>query len=162
MDHDTYIKSVNDRLIIDGFELSSDKIGDFKVGIGKKKEFRFKWVATQLQIFVIMSSVTNISKDLIQWFSSVSLDYTLIYKKGLPRGLQSGAACFALLVSTNVNEEAKKWVQQIPKKHFAAFEMPVICDLSNNQIYYCQKTPILGGIYYKFFREFICKNFRVI
>ena len=162
MDRDTYFRSVYDRLIADGFEMNRDKIGDLFVDIAKKKEFRLKWMATKLNIFVIMSNVNSISKDLIQWFSSVSLEYTITYKTGLPRGVQSGAGCFALLVSTNVNEDAKRWVQQKPKKHFAAFEMPVICDLSNNQIYYCQKTPIWGAIYYNFFREFIWKNFSVI
>ena len=162
MDQDTYFKSVNDRLIINGFQLGSDKIGDFDVEIGKKKEFRLKWIATQLNIFVIMSSVNRIPKDTIQWFSKTSLDYALTHKKGLPRGFQSGIVCFALLVCKNVDEDAMKWVQRIPKRRFAAIEMPVISDLSNNQIYYCQKTPIAGGIYFKFFRELILKNFKVM
>ncbi len=90
------------------------------------------------------------------------MDYSLKNNKGLPRGLRSGVVSFSLLVSSNVDESAKKFAQSRPKKHFAAFEIPAIFDLKENKFYYYEKTPFRGFIYYKSFREFIEKYFKKI
>jgi len=157
MDQNTYLKTVYEKLRQDGFELTKDKINEFDVVVATKKQFKLSWFATQMNIFAIMGVANNVSKSVIGNFSKISLDYAIKKKKGLPRGLQAGVVSFALLVSLNVNEDAKQWVQQRPKKHFAAFEMPVIFDLRINELYYYDKTPIFGAIYYKSFRSFIEK-----
>ena len=77
------------------------------------------------------------------------------------RGMQQGAVAFAVLASENVDDEAKEWVQKIPSKHFALMEFPVIYDLKENKLYYCEKSPVWGRIYFKFFRNFIKMYFRI-
>lgn len=160
LEENIYLKNVYEKLRRDNFELMNDRIDEFSVVVATKKQFKLSWAATQLNIFVIMGVSEHISKDVIENFSKISLDYTIKKKKGLPRGLQAGVASFALLVSSNIDEDAKRWVQQKPKKHFAAFEVPVIFDEKSNKLYYCDKTPLWGRIYYKFFRKFIEKYFK--
>jgi hypothetical protein len=36
--------------------------------------------------------------------------------------------------------------------------MPIIIDLKNEQLFFYDQTPIWGGMYYKFFREYILEN----
>ena len=54
-----------------------------------------------------------------------------------------------------MNEDAKKFTQERPKRHRAAFEMPVIFDLKESKLYYYTKNQIWGYIYYKDFKIFI-------
>jgi hypothetical protein len=159
-DQKTHLKGMYKKLSQDGFELTEDKISEFDTIVATKKQFELSWFATQLNIFVIMGVSNDISRDVIKDFSKISLDYAIKHNRGLPRGLQAGVVSFAFLVSSIIGEDAKRWVQQRPQKHFAAFEMPVIFDLKNDRLYYYDKTPIWGGLYYKFFRNIIEKYFK--
>jgi len=160
MDTNAYFETVYKKFKQDDFELAQDEIDGFNVTVATKKQFRLSWLATQMNIFAVMGTSKAISKDVIEKFSKLSLDYAIKNNRGLPRGLQSGVASFALLVSSNVDEEAKKFVQQRPKKHFAAAEMPIVYDLREDTLYYYEKTPIWGMIYYKGFRDFVKIYFR--
>lgn len=155
MDTNTYFNKIYSKLKQEGFELQKDKINLFDVIVATKKQFKLSWVATQMNFFVIMGLSNKITKETIEEFSRNCMDYAIKNNKGLPRGLQAGVVSFALLVSSDVDEDAKKFAQARPKKHFAAFEMPVIFDLKENKLYYYDKTPIWGFIYYKAFRNFI-------
>jgi hypothetical protein len=150
---------VSNKFKNDAFGVVNKKVNSIDVIVATNNKFDWKWFATKLYIFAIVGAVDKITKDIIEDHSIYSLDYALKHKVGLPRGLQAGVASFALLASYNIDEKAKKWVLSIPKKHFSAFEMPVIADLKNINLYYCKNTPVWGGIYYKFFREFIEQYF---
>jgi hypothetical protein len=114
-----------------------------------------------MKFFAIIGVSKNITKESIENFSKNCINYSKRNNKGLPRGLQSGLVSFALFVSSNVDENTKKFTQERPPpKHFAAFEMPVIFDLKENKIYYYDKTPDLGFIYYKILRNFIETYFK--
>lgn len=165
-DQKTYIKGVCEKLIQDDFELIVDKAHEFDITVATKKRFKLSWFATQMNIFVIMSYSDYVSRDVIKDFSKISLDYalehSLIDNIWLPWSwwnLQAngGVVSFALLVSPIVSEDARQWVQQRPQMHFAVSEMPVIFDLRNDRLYYYDKTPIWGALYYKFFRNLIDK-----
>jgi hypothetical protein len=155
-----YINKVIERITKDGFEIIDATILDQDVKIGTSSKFKLTWFATKLYIFVIMKYKDRITRDYIKQFSKMSLDYAIDHKVGLPRGLQAGMVAFSLLYSEKVDEEAIKWVQKPPSKHFAAMEFPVIFDLNDNEIYYLEKTPAWGAIYYGFFREFTLKNLK--
>ena len=157
MEQKTYLENVYGKFNQDGFDLTNDKVNELDVVVAARKKFSLVKFATQMNTFAIMGASNNVSKDVIENFSKAALDYAIKNNKGLPRGLQSGVVCFAVLVSSNVDESAKQWVEKKPKRHFAAFEMPVIFDLRNDELYYCKKTPIWGMVYYKSFRNFIEK-----
>lgn len=159
-DQNTYFEIVYEKLRQDKFVLTNDKIDDFNVVIATKKEFQLLWFGTQMNIFVIMGSSNNISKDVIENFSKHAIDYAIKNNQGLPLGFLSCVTSFALLVSSSIDEDAKKFVQESSKKHFAAFEMPVLFNLKSKELLYYRSTPLWGSIYYKFFRDFIEKFFR--
>ena len=160
MDADTYFNKTYAKFKQDGFTLQEDKIDSFNVTVATKSQFKVSWFASQLNFFAIIGVSKHITKETIENYSKNCIDYAKKNNKGLPRGLQSGVVSFALLVSSNVDEEAKKFAQKRPKKHFAAFEMPVIFDLKENKLYYYDKTPFWGSIYYESFRNFIETYFK--
>lgn len=126
-----------------------------------EEQFKAKWIATKLKIYSFVSHLPNITEDDIMNYSNQCLSHALKNYKGLPRGIQNGVVSFNVLVSEHASPEAIAYAQKRPKKHFSAMEMPVIYDLSTNKIYYYEKTPMWGAIYYSYFREYIESSFNV-
>ena len=160
IDQNTYFEIVHEKLRRDKFVLRNDNIDGLNVVVATKQEFQLLWFGTQMNIFVIMGCSDNISRDVIENFSKHAIDYAIKNNHGLPLGFLSCVTSFALLVSSSIDEDAKQFVQGSYKKHFAAFEMPVLCNLKSKELLYYRDTPFWGSIYYKFFRDFIEKVFR--
>lgn len=160
MDIHSYFNEVTVKFKQDGFTLYKDDIGSLECTVATKKQFKWSWLAVQMNFFAIMGFCESITEEIIENFSKNCLEYAIKNNKGLPRGLQSGVVSFPLLVSSDVDENSKEFAQTRPKKHFAAMEMPVIFDLKENELYYYDKTPIWGGLYAQTFRNFIETYFR--
>lgn len=126
-----------------------------------EERFEIEWLATKLKVFSFITYMSKIDFDDIRNYSVACMDYALKNYKGLPRGLQNGVVAFNVLVSENVSEQAIAFANKRPKKHFSAFEMPIIFDLSKEQIFFYRDTPLWGKIYYEYFREYIEKSFNV-
>jgi transcriptional regulator with XRE-family HTH domain len=160
IDQNTYFEIVHEKLRQDKFVLTNDNIDGLNVVVATKQEFQLLWFGTQMNIFVIMGGLDNISRDVIENFSKHAIDYAIKNNQGLPLGFLSCVTSFALLVSSSIDEDAKQFVQGSYKKHFAAFEMPVLFNVKSKELFYYKDTPLWGSIYYKFFRDFIEKFFR--
>lgn len=127
-----------------------------------EEEFRVEWLATKLKQYSFVSHVEHLTADLMKQYSKDCMDYALKNYKNMPRGIQNGVVSNNVLVSGNVDPMAIKLVEAKPKKHYAAFEIPIIVDLTQEKIFYCKKTPLWGAMYYKYFREYISKKFILI
>ena len=95
-------------------------------------------------------------------FSTAAFDYAKRNKKsGLPCGLFEAVACFCVAIVGNAPQELVYFVSSTtPKKHYAAFEIPVLFDASQGQLYYLQTTPVWGAAYWRGFRKEIEKYLR--
>jgi len=133
IDQNTYFEIVHEKLRQDKFVLRNDKLDELNVVVATKKEFQLLWFGTQMNIFVIMGGLDNISRDVIENFSKHAIDYAIKNNQGLPLGFLSCVTSFALLVSSSIDEDAKKFVQESSKKHFAAFEMPVLFNVKSKE-----------------------------
>ena len=116
-------------------------------------------LTTKLKLYSFVSYLPFIAENDIVNYSNECLARALNDYKGLPRGFQNGVGSFNVLVSERVTPEAIIYAKATPKKHFAAFEMPIVYDLSQSKLYYFEHTPMWGAIYYKFIRKFIAENF---
>jgi len=124
-----------------------------------EEKFEMKWIATKLKMFSFVTYAPHVTAQDISDYSNLCIAHALSTYKGLPHGFQNGVASFNVMASEKVDPEAIAFAKSRPKKHFAAMQMPVIYDLSSNEIFYYEKTPLWGAIYYKHFREYIQKNF---
>lgn len=64
--------------------------------------------------------------------------------EGLPRGMQSGLAVYPVMLQHPLQTDALAYVKQIPDKHWAAFELPVLFDPMTGQLEHLDKTPVWG------------------
>jgi hypothetical protein len=126
--------------------------------IGYIKKFKWRWMATQMNLFIFIgSSNKNIDVRLLKEFSKGCLKYSLEHSKGWPRGIQSGIISIAILKGESVDNEGIAFCEQTPKMKWAALEIPVIYDQKEKKTTKFKSTPLWGLIYFPFINKTIDK-----
>src|ERR1051325_6798837 len=116
--------------------LRNDSIGGIPCSIGYVKEFRWSWFATQLNTFVIIGDTDKpIDRTAIENFSKSCYDYALKNNKGWPRGLQAAVGAIAILAGDNIEPTAIHFCETASKKHWSAFEIPVVHKKTDHKTY---------------------------
>ncbi len=145
-------------LIKTGLFTENVTINGVECAVGYDKQFKWSWMGTQLNTFIFIGSANQpINKAQIESFSASCYRYAIDNNKGWPRGLQSGVGSVAILKGSTVDQAAKDFCEKLTKKHWSAFEIPVIYDEGNNQFIQYLKRPIWGTIYFPYFTELIAK-----
>jgi hypothetical protein len=148
--------SAEEALKQDGLFIENTTINGIPCSVGYDKQFRWSWMATQLNTFVFVGTANQpIDKALIEAFSTGCYEYAIKNHKGWPRGLQTGVGSIAILTGKNVDEAARIFCEKPTKKHWSAFEIPVIYDTQSKSIIQYLKKPIWGTIYFPYFTELI-------
>lgn len=136
--------------------IENTTINGIECSVGYNKQFRWSWLATQLNTFVFIGSTDQpIDRAMIEDFSNGCFEYSIKNNKGWPRGLQSGVGSIAILKGNPVDHGAYAFCENPSKKHWSAFEIPVIYNTLNNTAIQYLKRPIWGTIYFPFFTELI-------
>lgn len=139
-----------------GLFIENTTINGIACSVGYDKQFRWSWMATQLNTFIIIGSTDQpIDKALIEDFSNGCYEYSIKNNKGWPRGLQAGVGSIAILKGKTIDEDARAFCEKPSKKHWSAFEIPVIYDTANNKAIQYLKKPIWGTIYFPYFTDMI-------
>jgi hypothetical protein len=128
--------------------------------IGYDKKFKWRWLATQLNTFVIAIDYGDqpISVETLESALDVSFAYAKKHYNGWPRGIQSGIAVITLLISSNIDTKSIAYCQQLKSgKKWAGFTIPVTIDSTDQQAYFFSQYPIWGRIYYPYFKDLISK-----
>ncbi len=126
--------------------------------IGYEKKFKWTWMATQLNTFIVVTDFKDkeIDEDLIKHHLSESFQFAKQNHKGWPRGVQSGVAVISVLISSKVSGEAKEYCQKLKSgKSWAGFSIPIVHDSKNHETYQFDKNPIWGNIYYPHFKKLV-------
>jgi len=133
-----------------------ETIGGIPCSIGYIKKFKWSWLATQLNTFIIIGNTNDrIDKNVIVDFSKNCFEYSLKNNKGWPRGLQSGVCSISILQGKVIDNEAIEFCEKVSKKHWSAFEIPVLYNIGQRKGIRFKNNPILGGIYFPFFAKTI-------
>ncbi|MFZ4455702.1 MAG: hypothetical protein ACOYOT_05720 [Bacteroidales bacterium] len=152
------IDSIKSKLQLKSIYHSKANILDKPSIIGYEKKFKWKWMATQLNTFIIVSDFDNdtINNTLIENHLKESFNYAQNNYNGLPRGFLSGLGVISILISSEITEESKEYCRKLEsEKKWAGFAIPVVIDSKTKTIYYFEKNPIWGRIYYPYFKEII-------
>ncbi|WP_420573260.1 hypothetical protein [Kordia sp.] len=137
---------------------SGDTIRELPSVIGYDKQFRWSWLATQLNTFIIASDAkdSEITVQTIESHLKYCFEYSSRNYKGWPRGFQSGVGVICILLSENITEEAKIYCKKLKSgKKWAAFTIPVVIDTTTREAFYFDKNPMWGRIYYPYFKKMI-------
>lgn len=152
------LQDIKSRLKSKAIFFSEDSINNKPTVVGYEKKFKWKWMATQMNTFIIASDFGDetITDPIIEGFLDESFKYTKANYSGWPQGLQSGLAVIAILVSKNINDDAIEYCTKLkPRKKWAGFPIPVTIDSTTDKVYSFDKNPIWGRIYYPYFRQLV-------
>jgi len=137
---------------------SEDSIRDHPTVIGYDKRFRWRWIATQLNTFIVAIDFGAENPDVSQMERCLedSFTYAKEHYQGWPRGLQSVMGAIVILLSSQLDEGLISYCRELNVgKTWAGFAVPVCVNSDSNEFHHFEKNPIWGRIYYPFFRELI-------
>lgn len=152
------LDTIKNRLQAQQIFFSEDSIIEQPTVIGYDKQFRWSWMATQLNTFIMASDLTDqtITVETIENHLKESFDYSRKNYNGWLRGLQSGVGVISILISENVSEDAKVYCKKLKSgKKWAAFTIPVVIDATTKEVFFFDKKPMWGRIYFSFFKKTI-------
>jgi hypothetical protein len=110
--------------------------------------------------FFTFAEIPGLKGDVLQSFSGLSFQFANKNKSApLPNGLFMSVFCYAVAITEGLDPALAQSIRDTsPTKHWAAFEIPIVYDLTTNDLCYFQKTPIWGAAYYAGFRREIQAN----
>lgn len=152
------LASIKDNFKNEAIFYSEDSIMNRPTVIAYDKQFRWSWMATQLNTFVVATDFGQdlVTVDTLEQHLSASFQYAKDNYNGWPRGLQSGLGVVTIILSSNIDEAAKAYCLKLKSgKKWAGFTIPVVIDSTSNQVYKFESKPIWGMIYYPFFEQLI-------
>ncbi|MDE5419603.1 hypothetical protein L3049_16550 [Labilibaculum sp. DW002] len=152
-----YLQIFKSRFVNDEMFFAQEKIDNkYDTVFAYLKKFKMSWFATQLNTFIAISQIEGeITKDTLKDYSSKTYKYALKNHKGWPRGIQAGVGSISVLIGTSVSKESIDYCKKLSKKHWSAFEIPVIVDLSKMQVIRFDKRPVWGTIYFPYLKALI-------
>ncbi len=140
----------------EGIFFRQEIINEIPCSIGYIKKFKWSWFGIQLKTFIIIGETKDkIDKNTIEDFSKSCFEYSLKNHKGWPRGLQAAIGSIAILQGNYIDEEAINFCEKFSKKHWSAFEIPVIYRTDEKKAIRYKSKPIWGRIYFSFFTKTI-------
>lgn len=105
---------------------------------------RFSAALAKMKQFVFLTENDTMDFQTAKAYSAACMRRALNIYQGLPRGFQTGVVAYNVICQQQANPSACQFVQQLPEKHMAAFEMPVVVELSSKNLFYCTKKPFWG------------------
>jgi hypothetical protein len=106
------------------------------------------------ETFFVFRQFESLTLPALRKFSSDAFRFAKKTRKiPLPCGLLESVWCFAVAIAERADSETTKSVRNdVPPKHWAAAEMPVVYHVTDGSLDYFQKTPLWGAAYYSGFR----------
>jgi hypothetical protein len=153
-----YLAIVTQRLIDDGFKISEHITYKNQIFICVAK--RTRWQLEHYgfaEFFFIFARFQSFDIASLKNFSAKAFDYSKKFRSiPLPRGLFESVICFPTAIVDSIDSTAVEVLRsKDPPKHWAAIEMAVVYEHKSRKLYYLEKTPYWGSLYWDRFREII-------
>jgi hypothetical protein len=157
------IEIIKSRFISKLIYLSENELLEKPTVIGYEKKFKWSWLATQLNTFIIVSDFGDIkiTPQIIENHITAGFQYAKNNYTGWPRGLQSGLGVISILISSEIDQESIQYCKKLKSgKKWAGFTIPVTVNSSSQSVYYFDKNPMWGRIYYPHFKKLIIETLK--
>lgn len=141
------LAALSRRLTDAGFRVEHARIAGREALVGRRAEFRLRWIATRLHTFVVVFEVQGLDATLAEQLSAAAQQFSIDHKGGLPRGLQTGSATISVFLDPHPTAAVGGWFAGKPKHRFAALRLPVLADLGAGSVTYFTAGQAVGSLY---------------
>jgi hypothetical protein len=148
----TYLDGLATRLADDNCDPQRQTWDGATVLVARRADFRLRWMASRLHLFVIASTAPEVTLDGIEQFMATATQYARDHKGGLPAGLQTGVAVMPALISDRV-EPAAAWAMEKFRGLFACIQRPTIVDTSTGIVSQWRGVSALGAVFAEHLRR---------
>ena len=142
-----YLASVAARLAADACQTWWEDWGGTPVLVGRRADFRLRWMGTKLHLFTVAAAVPEITMPTIGTFTFQAMEYAKRTKGGLPAGLQTGIGVFPVLVSDRVDPAAVQWAEAQARHDWGITARPVVVDSARQYVGTCRRKGFVGRAY---------------
>lgn len=142
-----YLDELRGRLAVDGCDPQIRDWSGQSVLVGRRADFRLRWMGTRLHLFVIAAAVQEVAAEMLASFSRSAISYARDNKGGMPVGFQTGIAVFPALVGEHVLPEAAAWAKAKQINEFGCMARPVTIDVTSGVVSQFRGAGVLGGVY---------------
>lgn len=148
MPHPENVDAFGQALRQHGYEVTSDTVDGRPAVVGRRSDFRLRWMASRLHTFVVVSRFGPAGTDTgaLDHFLDAACQYAVKNKEGLPRGLQTGTAAVAVAVMDQVDGDAAAWAGHHHGRRFAALTYPVAVETTTGLVIH-PGPAVLGAIF---------------
>jgi hypothetical protein len=147
MDAMQALSALEQRLTGAGYDSERATIAGHGALVGRRSDFRWKWVATRLHTFVVAFAPPSLDEGLARWLALAAQQHAIDSKGGLPRGLQTGTATVPVFFCDAVEPGARAWFGATPAHRFSALLFPVLAEPGSGTVTYFRERMRLGSIY---------------
>ncbi|MBW8483886.1 hypothetical protein [Actinomadura parmotrematis] len=137
-----YIDRLAERLTADGCEVAHETVGGVPATVG----YRANWVAlSRIHLFVMATHLNFALEEDMARFTHAAKELAK-QRKGELRGLQSGVAVIAVLVTEDAEERAKALARRPFALERAVLAQPALVSLAERRVHTFRKHRALGAL----------------
>jgi hypothetical protein len=154
----TNLDTIKYKFKVNSIFLSDEKLLGRPTIIAYEKLFKWKWLATQLNTFILVSDFSDqtINVQLIEKYLSESINFAKQNYKGWPKGLQSGMGVISVLISSDIDATAIEYCRKLKSSNmFKGISVPVTINSETKEIFSFVKNPLWGRLYFPYFKQII-------
>jgi len=155
---EAYLARVTQRLKDDGFALEEnityrEQAFDCVVKRTRYEIDKNLFYATSY----LFARFSSLDKESLANFSAKSFEYARkVRGLPLPFRLFYGVVCYPIAIVDDIDKDTSETIRnEAPPKHWLSGEMRVVYSLASGTLYYCEITPMWGGLYYNQMRQTI-------
>ncbi|HTS47972.1 MAG TPA: hypothetical protein VMH05_08510 [Bryobacteraceae bacterium] len=142
------------RLSGEGFEFLPNAASGNFLAAARRSRFEISKFGN-FEVFFVFVRLERPDIPTVQSYSANAFQYALKNKKfGLPCGFFEAVCCYPVALVEWADPGLVAFLRnETPPKHWSAFEMPVVWNVAQDELYCLEKTPIWGAAYYSSFRK---------
>jgi hypothetical protein len=146
MINNSNVSAICEQFKQDDFKFKEERFDYLDVLLATGVQYNMSWLkTTQINIFAFMGVVEKISMEFAVAYSRMTLSYAMKNHTDFPKHMNNITASFPLIISSCIDDDAKRWIQQKPKSQLGFIEMPVIIDTGSDTLLFCEESTRRSG-----------------
>jgi hypothetical protein len=161
---DEYLEGLRKRLEGEGFTLMDEpRVGVYDLPLvayniddPHGKPGLRKYFSAEVLRIIVATAMGPMESSQVEDFSLTVTKHVLEEWRKDKWGGGYGIECFPVVVCRSLSEDLKTWIRgYVAPKHWQASELPVLASLNDRELYFCEKTPMWGGLMWGGLRKFV-------